>query len=107
MVPRVIPKIAPRAWGSQCGAPNPTKAGTTITPPESGTEARFEPLKGLVAWPVRLAFYKLKNGGELPYYEIGFNLFENGVPSHVSLEYADFSIAGKMTQIEILPDPGC
>lgn len=76
-------------------------------PPETGAEARFEPLKGLAAWPVRLAFFRLKDSDELPYYEIGFRLFENGVPSHVSLEYSDFSIAGKMTQVEILPDPDC
>ena len=39
MLPRVRPKIAPRADESQCGAPRPTKAGTKITPPESGTLA--------------------------------------------------------------------
>ena len=76
-------------------------------PPETGAEARFAPLKGLAAWPVRLAFFKLNDRSELPSYEIGFRLFENGVPSHVSLEYAEFSIAGKMTQVEILPDPDC
>lgn len=27
-VPRVSPTMVPRAFGSQCGAPNPTKAGT-------------------------------------------------------------------------------
>ncbi len=76
-------------------------------PPETGAEARFAPLKGLAAWPVRLAFFRLDDRGPLPSYEIGFHLFENGVPSHVSLEYTDFSIAGKMTRVEILPDPGC
>ena len=39
VVPRVRPKIAPRAYGSQCGAPRPTNAGTTTTPSESGTLA--------------------------------------------------------------------
>ena len=29
--------------GSQCGAPRPVKAGTTTTPPESGTRARRAP----------------------------------------------------------------
>ena len=40
VVPRVRPKIAPRAYGSQCGAPRPTNAGTTTTPSELGTLRR-------------------------------------------------------------------
>ena len=35
--PRERPKIAPRAYGSQYGAPKPVKAGTTYTPLLSGT----------------------------------------------------------------------
>ena len=32
-----MPTIVPRAWGSQCGAPSPTKAGTKDRPPVSET----------------------------------------------------------------------
>ena len=32
--------MMPRASGRQCGAPSPASAGTTTTPPESGTDAR-------------------------------------------------------------------
>ena len=38
MVPREMPRIVPRACGSQSGAPRPVSAGTKTTPPESGTE---------------------------------------------------------------------
>src|SRR5439155_876128 len=37
VVPRVRPTMVPRAFGSQYGAPSPTKAGTKYTPPVSGT----------------------------------------------------------------------
>ena len=37
-VPRVMPVIVPRARGSHHGLPRPVKAGTTVTPPLSGTE---------------------------------------------------------------------
>ena len=37
MAPRVRPRIAPRAYASQCGAPSPANAGTKQTPPLSGT----------------------------------------------------------------------
>ena len=39
VVPRVSPTMVPRAYGSQCGAPSPTKAGTRYTPPVSGTDS--------------------------------------------------------------------
>ena len=39
VVARVSPTRAPRAYGSQCGAPSPAKAGTRKTPSLSGTEA--------------------------------------------------------------------
>src|ERR1041385_646203 len=39
LVPRVRPRIAPRAYWSQCGAPRPTNAGTKYTPPLSLTVA--------------------------------------------------------------------
>ena len=39
VVPRVSPRMVPRAAGSQCGAPRPVRAGTKTTPPESGTDA--------------------------------------------------------------------
>gem|GEM_PF-7046392 len=34
-----MPNAAPRAYGSQCGAPNPANAGTKNNPPASGTDA--------------------------------------------------------------------
>src|SRR5436190_13354970 len=37
VTPRVSPRIAPRAYESQCGAPSPENAGTKKTPAESGT----------------------------------------------------------------------
>ena len=40
VVPRVSPTMVPRAYGSQCGAPSPAKAGTKYTPPVSGNAAR-------------------------------------------------------------------
>ena len=36
-MPRVIPTIVPRAYGSQYGEPRPVSAGTKYTPPVSGT----------------------------------------------------------------------
>ena len=51
MVPRVMPRMVPRACGSQSGAPSPVSAGTNTTPPLSGTveasasDSAAEPIK--------------------------------------------------------------
>src|ERR1700722_5396590 len=41
-VPAVMPVKMPRAAESQCGAPNPTNAGTKYAPPVSGTDAAID-----------------------------------------------------------------
>ena len=38
VVPRVMPTIVPRAYGSHHGEPRPVNAGTTNTPSVSGTD---------------------------------------------------------------------
>ena len=40
VVPRVMPTIVPRAYGSHHGEPRPVNAGTTYTPPVSATDCR-------------------------------------------------------------------
>src|SRR4029079_15556019 len=44
VVPRVMPTIVPRAYGSHHGEPRPVNAGTTYTPPASGTDAASGPI---------------------------------------------------------------
>ena len=48
LVPRVMPTIVPRAYGSHHGLPRPVNAGTTYTPPVSGTDLRERPDLGRV-----------------------------------------------------------
>ena len=43
-MPRVMPTIVPRAYGSHYGLPRPVKAGTTNTPSVSGTDAASGPI---------------------------------------------------------------
>jgi hypothetical protein len=64
-------------------------------------------LKGQRSWPMRLAYYPLGKTDGLPEYEIGFRMFANGVSTDLELDYGDFTVAGVLSQIEALPDPGC
>lgn len=66
-------------------------------------------LAGLKRWPVTISYFdKSKRGGEqMPVYSIGFELYENGISRALSLDYNDFVITGKMTQIEVKPAAAC
>ena len=48
-VPRVSPKIVPRAYGSHHGDPSPVNAGTNTTPPVSGTLSASGPVSAASA----------------------------------------------------------
>ena len=76
-------------------------------PPETSEEGAYAPLRGLTSWPVRLAYHPLGGNEELPAYEVGFRLYENGIPGDVVLVYDDFSISGRLSGLEILPTPDC
>ena len=61
------------------------------------------------AWPVTLSYFDPSEGsGELlPVYELSFLLYENGISRRISMGYGDFSIVGKMTELELLDLPAC
>ena len=68
-----------------------------------------EALDGLESWPVALSYFDPKNGGTdaLPSYELAFVFFENGVSRRLLIDYGQFAIRGKLTQIEMLKDTAC
>ncbi len=66
-------------------------------------------LKGLKRWPVNISYFDRakKDGEQLPVYSIGFELYENGVSRKLSLDYNDFVITGKMSQLDLKPVVAC
>jgi hypothetical protein len=66
-------------------------------------------LAGLKRWPVTISYFDRakRDGEQLPVYSIGFELYENGVSRKLSLDYNDFVITGKMSQIDIKPAAAC
>ena len=58
------------------------------------------------AWPIRLAFYPFKTGGDaVPDYEMSFMLHENGVATGFEFDYGEFVLSAELSKIEALP--GC
>lgn len=62
-------------------------------------------------WPMKLAFYAAQGsaatGEELPDFELSMDLQDNGVASHLVLDFGAFSLDGALENIELLPDVGC
>jgi hypothetical protein len=81
------------------GAEQPAAAPDAVPPAKADTFKR-------PSWPVRLAYYKLGSSGSEPDYEVGMRLHSNGVADGMALDYGDFSVKARLTQIEALP-PGC
>jgi hypothetical protein len=66
-------------------------------------------LAGMKRWPVTISYFDRakREGEQLPAYSIGFELYENGVSRKLSLDYNDFVVTGKMSQIDIKPAAAC
>lgn len=77
-------------------------------PPEA---ERYAILRGLKAWPVQLAFFRMPRPGEktdgTPEFETGMRLFENGVTGDLVLDYGDFRLGGVLIRLDPLPRPTC
>lgn len=59
------------------------------------------------AWPIRLAFYRALSAGSEPDVEIGMLLQANGVIRHMTLDYGNFSIEGRLDKLELFPATEC
>lgn len=68
-------------------------------------------LEGTTYWPVTVAYFDTSTddaSGELtPVYQLSFWLYENGVSDHLVLDYGDFVLEGKMTDLELYTPAEC
>ena len=68
-------------------------------------------LKGETYWPVTVAYFdpsKEDASGELlPVYQLAFRLYQNGISSHLKLDYGDFTIHGQIAALELYEEGDC
>lgn len=74
-------------------------------PPDNKTLK--SPVLDRPSWRVRLAFFSPDATTELPDYELGMRLYDNGVSSDMSLDYGDYVVHAMLDEIEALPKPSC
>ncbi|MGE5534956.1 MAG: cell envelope integrity EipB family protein [Acidobacteriota bacterium] len=70
-------------------------------------------LATLARWPVTISYFeqrsaeKQRTGEQTPTYTVSFELYENGISRALRLDYADFSISGEMTSLDIKNTKPC
>ena len=69
--------------------------------------ASAEGLKGVRRWPVTISYFDgAKQDGE-PNYILAFDLYENGVSGALKINYGSYSLDGKLSKFEVLPQNAC
>lgn len=85
------------------GAQDSTSAIATWTQPAANTWPALAPLPSV---RVRIAFFEREGSKQQPEYEVGMRYWENGVADQLSMDFGDYVLSGKLTELT-LPKPGC
>jgi hypothetical protein len=59
---------------------------------------------------VTISYYPFSDrpqGEETPSHQVAFTMYGNGVAGDVTLDYGDFALDGKLTDIELFDPPVC
>jgi hypothetical protein len=91
-----------------------TVIGREIAPEERKPDdaaAGNAALANMKRWPVTISYFdqaaSSTTGEQTPVYSIGFELYENGISRALVLDYGDFVVDGKMSQLELKDAPAC
>ena len=85
------------------GAQDSTTAIAGLAAP---AETRWPALSPLSSVRVRIAFFERSGGNQQPEYEVGMRYWENGIADQLSMDFGDYLLAGKLTELSV-PKPGC
>ena len=73
------------------------------------TQSTANPWPALAPLPsvrTRIAFFERGGTKQQPEYEVGMRYWENGIADQLSMDFGDYVLSGKLTELT-LPKPGC
>ena len=82
------------------GAQDSSIAITSATKPAAN---KWPALAKLPSGTVHVAFFDRSPEAQEPSYEVGMRYWENGVADDLSMDFGNFVMAGKLSQLKILP----
>jgi hypothetical protein len=63
---------------------------------------------GTAYWPVEIAYFADGGSGDaMPVYRIAFKLYENGITRDLTMDYGEFSLTGRLIQLDMLDGGEC
>lgn len=85
------------------------KAQDTVDEKMAGSDAKAAgALTGKPWWPVTASYFSEGASGDSePAYRLSFKLYDNGVSRDLVMDYGDFSLSGKLSKLELLPEESC
>ncbi len=78
-----------------------------IASPDEADTGGHALLTGLAYWPVEISYHDMTNRDVLPDFEVDMKMYENGVGTHLVLDYGEFSLTGALARMEMLDQPEC
>ena len=93
-----------------------TVIGKAIAPgakPPADATKDVAALARLTRWPVTISYFerqdaqKDQSAEQTPVYSISFEIYENGISRALLLAYADFTISGEMTSLDMKKEKPC
>lgn len=85
----------------------PQEVNVVIGPRKNAPAKPSSPLLAHPSWPIRVAYFNVSDPKPDPDYEVGLQLYDNGVADAFVLDYGDFTVNAKLERIESLPRMGC
>ncbi len=72
------------------------------------TNGEAKSLATLPSWPVSISYYPTSGDNQdTPSYQVGFDLYSNGVATGLLLDYGDFALGGELAKFELLKSDPC
>ena len=68
---------------------------------------KWAALSALPSGHVHIAFFARTHAAETPDYEIGMIYYANGVADQLAMNFGDFQMNGRLTQLDLRPPPHC
>ena len=81
--------------------------GKASEEPATEKAAQVDVLRNTRHWPVAISYFDGSKRNAPPEYVMSFDLYENGIARGLKLDYADFVLAGDLTELKIMPDEAC
>jgi hypothetical protein len=78
-----------------------------LGPAPKVTDGLLKAYANVPGWRIQLSFFDFKSRDQMPIYKIIFTLYSNGIAGDLVMDYSNFAVRGKLSNLKVLPSLGC